>query len=170
MNLHPYHGALPNIHPDAWIAPGAHIIGDVTVAEGASIWFGSVLRGDVSTISIGRFSNVQDNSVIHADPGRPCTVGEYVTLGHAVIVHGCTIDDRVLVGMGAVVMNGAHVHSDTILAARALVPEERDIPGKSLVIGMPGKIVRELNDDELASLWRSADHYAARARDYKSGA
>ncbi|HUZ78631.1 MAG TPA: gamma carbonic anhydrase family protein [Chloroflexota bacterium] len=171
--LHGHHGARPEVHPLAWVAPGAHLIGDVFVAEGASIWFGAVLRGDVNSITVGRFSNIQDNSVLHADGPRgggvgfPCRIGEYVTVGHAAIVHGCTVADRVLIGMGAVVMNGARVGRECIVGARALVSEGREVPDHSLVLGIPGKVVREITPQELQQLGRSANHYAELARSYR---
>ena len=166
MNLHPHHGAKPEVHPTAWIAPGAHLIGDVHVAEGASVWFGAVLRGDVSSIHVGRFSNVQDNTVIHADPGSPCVVGDYVTVGHACVVHGCTVEDHVLVGMGAVVMNRARVGRESILGARALVSEDKVIDNRSLVLGIPGKVVRQVTDEEIRAIQHSAEHYHELAGSY----
>jgi len=174
VEIHPHHGAMPEIHPTAWVAPGAHIIGDVHIGEGAGVWFGSVLRGDMCSISIGRFTNVQDNTVIHIEseerdhPCRPCIVGDYVTIGHACIIHGCTIDDRVLVGMGSVLMNWSHIASDTILGARALVSERKEIPSRSLVLGIPGKIVRELSDEEVGHIMHSADTYRALAQSYRN--
>jgi len=173
VEIHPHHGARPEVHPAAWIAPGVHLIGEVYVAEGASVWFGSVLRGDVCSISIGRYSNVQDNSVFHAESAHggagctACVVGEYVTVGHSCIVHGCTIGDRVLVGMGAVVMNRARVASETILGARALIAEDKEIPSHSLVIGIPGKVVRELSAEESSYIQYSAQHYYELAQSYR---
>jgi carbonic anhydrase/acetyltransferase-like protein (isoleucine patch superfamily) len=172
MTLHAHHGAKPEVHPTAFVAAGAHLIGDVYVAERASIWFGAVLRGDVNSITIGRYSNVQDNTVIHADgprgdpSGAPTVVGEHVTIGHACIIHGCTIGDYVLVGMGSVVMNHARVAAEVILGARALVSENKDVPTRSLVLGIPGKVVRELTEGELHTLRSSADHYAELAQTY----
>ena len=173
MAIHPHHGASPDIHPSAWIAPGAHLIGDVHVAEGASIWFGAVLRGDVCSISIGAHSNVQDNTVIHAESarnGEPCTptiVGQHVTIGHSCVVHGCVVEHLVLVGMGAIVMNHAHIGAECILGARALVSEHKVIPARSLVIGIPGKVVRAVSEEELAFIPYSAQHYWELAQSYK---
>ena len=175
MPTHPHHGASPEVHPNAWIAPNAHLIGEVQVAEGASVWFGAVLRGDVCSISIGYCSNVQDNTVMHAESarnGEPCTptiVGEYVTIGHSCVVHGCVIEDRSLVGMGAIVMNHAHVGAECILGARALVSEHKTIPARSLVIGIPGKVVRAVTEEELAFIPYSAEHYRELAQSYKVG-
>jgi carbonic anhydrase/acetyltransferase-like protein (isoleucine patch superfamily) len=173
LEIHAHHGASPDIHPSAWIAPGVHLIGDVHIAEGASVWFGAVLRGDVCSISIGRFSNVQDNTVIHAESardGEPCTptvVGEHVTIGHSCVVHGCVVEDRVLVGMGAIVMNHARIGAESILGARALVSENKSIPPRSLVVGIPGKVVRPVSDEELAFIPYSAQHYWELAQSYK---
>jgi len=172
MPLHAHHGGKPDVHPTAFVAPGAHLIGDVYIAERASIWFGAVLRGDVNSITISPFSNVQDNTVIHADGprddplGAPTLVGEHVTIGHACIIHGCTIGDHVLIGMGSVVMNHARVASEVILGARALVSEHKDIPSRSLVLGIPGKVVRELTEEELRAIRGSAAHYAELAQSY----
>jgi carbonic anhydrase/acetyltransferase-like protein (isoleucine patch superfamily) len=175
VEFHPHHGASPEVHPSAWIAPGAHLIGDVHIAEGASVWFGAVLRGDVCSISIGRYSNVQDNTVIHAESaqhGNPCTptiVGESVTIGHSCIVHGCVIGDRCLIGMGAIVMNHARVEEESILGARALVSENKVIPARSLVIGIPGKVVRPVSEEELRFIPFSAQHYHELAQSYRAG-
>ncbi len=172
MELIAHHGVSPEVHPGAWIAPTATLIGDVHVSEGASVWFGSVLRGDVCSISIGRYSNVQDNTVIHVESamhGEPCSptvVGEYVTIGHACIVHGCTIADRVLVGMGAVVMNHARIETESILGARTLVAENKVIAARSLVVGIPGKVVREVSQEELTFIPFSATHYHELAQSY----
>ena len=173
MPIHAHHGASPEVHPGAWIAPGAHLIGDVHIAEGASVWFGAVLRGDVCSISIGAYSNVQDNTVIHAESardGEPCTptiVGQHVTIGHSCVIHGCVVEDRVLVGMGAIVMNHAHIGAECILGARALVSEHKTMPARSLVIGIPGKVVREVSAEELAFIPYSAQHYWELAQSYR---
>ena len=172
MPVHPHHGASPEVHPRAWIAPNAHLIGEVHIAEDASVWFGAVLRGDVCGITIGARSNVQDNTVIHAESaqhGNPCTptiVGDDVTIGHACVVHGCVVEDRCLVGMGAIVMNHARIGTESILGARALVSENKVIPARSLVIGIPGKVARAVTEEELAFIPFSAKHYAELARSY----
>jgi carbonic anhydrase/acetyltransferase-like protein (isoleucine patch superfamily) len=175
LPTHPHHGASPEVHPTAWLAPNATLIGDVHIGEGASVWFGAVLRGDVCTISIGAYTNVQDNTVIHVEashderPCNPCTVGSRVTIGHACIVHGSTIEDRVLVGMGAVVMNRSHIGTDCILGARALVSEDKDIAPRSLVIGIPGKVARPVSEQEVSFIPYSAQHYWELAQSYKTG-
>lgn len=164
----PFGDKQPRIAPDAFIAPSATIIGDVTIAAGASVWFGAVLRGDVEPIVIGERSNVQDNAVIHCDPGHPATIGAGVTVGHLAIVHGATIGDNTLVGMGSTVMNGARVGAESVVGARALVAEGKEFPDRSLVVGMPARLVRELDSDSIARIYHSADTYAARAQRYRA--
>ena len=163
-------GRAPEVAGDAWTAPTAVAIGAVTVGSQASLWFGAVARGDGDEIRIGARSNVQDNAVLHADPGFPALIGEDVTIGHNATVHGCTLEDRVIVGMGASVMNGARVGSDSIVAAGTLVPEGVTIPPRSLVVGAPGKVRRELTDDELAKVRRNAEVYVEKAQTYRTGA
>lgn len=163
-------GRAPEVAGDAWTAPTAVAIGAVTVGSQASLWFGAVARGDGDEIRIGARSNVQDNAVLHADPGFPALIGEDVTIGHNATVHGCTLEDRVIVGMGAIVMNGARVGSDSIVAAGTLVPEGVTIPPRSLVVGAPGKVRRELTDDELAKVRRNAEVYVEKAQTYRTGA
>jgi carbonic anhydrase/acetyltransferase-like protein (isoleucine patch superfamily) len=153
----------PLIAETAWIAPGAHVLGRVELADGASVWFGAVLRGDNEPIRIGAGSNVQENSVLHTDPGHPLVVGNGVTIGHQVMLHGCTIGDASLVGIQAVVLNGARIGRECLIGAGALVPEGREIPDRSLVIGTPGKVVRQLTDEEVAGIRASADRYRERA-------
>ncbi|WP_040156249.1 gamma carbonic anhydrase family protein [Mobilicoccus massiliensis] len=160
----------PVVAEDAWCAPTSVIVGAVSIASQASLWFGTVARGDGDEIRVGARSNVQDNAVLHTDPGFACVLGEDVTVGHAAVVHGCTIEDRVIVGMGATVMNGARVGSDSIVAAGTLVSEGVEIPPRSLVMGVPGKVRRELTDDELAKVTRNAQIYVDKARRYATSA
>src|SRR5207244_4950380 len=134
----------PAIHSSAWIVPGATVIGDVTLEEESSVWYGAVLRGDINRIIIGPRSNVQDNAVVHIDTGDPTTVGELVTIGHSAIVHACKIDNEVLIGMGAIVLDGAEIGARTIIGANALVTLGMSIPAGSLVLGSPAKIRRQL--------------------------
>lgn len=157
---------LTRIHPSAFVAPGAVVIGDVVVGEWASVWYGVVARGDTERITIGARSNVQDNSVLHADPGFLCTLGTGVTVGHRCIVHGATVEDHCLIGMGAILMNGAVIGTESLVGAGALVPEGKLIPPRSLVLGMPGKVVRTLTDAEVARLHASADHYVANGQGF----
>lgn len=144
-----------------WVALGAHLAGDVTVGEDVGIWFGAVIRGDNEPIRIGARTNVQDNAVLHSDWGAPLTIGIGCTIGHAAIIHGCTIGDNVLVGMGATVLNRAVIGDNSLVGANALVTEGKQFPPRSLIVGAPAKVVRELTDDEVAGLRRSADDYVA---------
>jgi len=149
----------PQIAEGAWVAPTATLVGAVEVAEGASIWYGAVLRGDNEPIVIGPDSNVQDNVVFHTDEGIPVSLGRGVSVGHNAVVHGSTVGDDVLVGMGAILMNRSVIGNECLIAAGALVPEGADIPPRSLVVGVPAKVVRELTDDEVARVRRNASLY-----------
>src|SRR5487761_2169432 len=150
---------VPNVASDAFVAPGAIIVGSVTVGARASVWYHAVLRGDASTIVLGEDSNLQDGCVIHADPGFPVRIGKRVTIGHRAVIHGATIDDDVLIGMGAILMNGAHIHSGSIVAAGALVPQGVDVPAGSLIAGVPGKVMRPATTRDAASITHGSDHY-----------
>jgi carbonic anhydrase/acetyltransferase-like protein (isoleucine patch superfamily) len=141
-------GHTPQVDPTAWIAPGAVVAGRVTLGPEVGIWYSAVVRADNDAISIGAGSNIQDGSVLHADPGFPCSVGENVTVGHRAVVHGCTVEDEVLVGMGAVIMNGATVGRGSVVAAGAVISQGVTVPPGSLVAGVPGKIRRETTADE----------------------
>lgn len=152
---------------DVFMAAGARIVGDVTIGEQSSVWFNAVIRGDTEAVRIGRDTNIQDNCVLHADPGFPCVVGDGVTVGHAAVVHGAKIGDNVVIGMHAVVMNGAVVGRDSLLAVGAILTENAVIPSGSLVMGLPGKVVRELTTDEIARNRRSAEHYVANAKSFR---
>jgi len=163
-------GVAPVVADDAWTAPTAVLVGAVTLGSQASLWFGAVARGDGDDISIGARSNVQDNAVLHADPGFPCVLGEDVTVGHAAVVHGAQVEDRVIVGMGSTVMNGARIGSDSIVAAGTLVSEGVQIPPRSLVMGVPGKVRRELTEAELDKVARNAAVYVEKAQLYSSSA
>lgn len=142
-----------------WIAPGAHVIGDVHLGRNVGIWFGAVLRGDKEPLTIGEGSNIQEHAMIHADPGFPATIGAGVTVGHRAIVHGCTIGDGTLIGMGATVLNGAKIGRNCLIGAGALVTEGKEIPDGSLVMGTPAKVIRSLGEEALASLRKAADNY-----------
>lgn len=159
----PFNGVAPTCHESAWIAPGARIIGNVTLGEEASIWYNAVVRGDTDPIHIGDRSNVQDGTVIHVDWNAPTYIGSDVTIGHSAIIHGCTIGDRSLIGMGAIILNHAQIGEDSLIAAGALITERKIIPPRSLVMGSPGRIVRTLTDDEVASILASAHHYVESA-------
>ncbi|MDQ4061567.1 MAG: gamma carbonic anhydrase family protein [Pseudomonadota bacterium] len=155
---------LGNVRPElpdgsSWVAPGAVLIGRVRLGAEASVWYGAVLRGDIEPISIGRRTNIQDGCVLHTDPGFPLTVGEGCTVGHRAVLHGCTIGANSLIGIGAAVLNGAVVGRNCIIGANALVTEGKVIPDNSLVVGAPGKVVRELDEEAVRALTRSADTY-----------
>lgn len=157
----------PKVAETAWIAPGAWVVGDVVLEEGSSVWFGAVLRGDIETITVGRNSNIQDGCVLHTDLGFPLEIGADVTIGHRAVLHGCVVDHGSLIGMGAVVLNGAQIGSGSIIGAGALVPEGKVIPELSLAIGVPARIVRKIEQSELAGLSRSADGYRKRAERFR---
>ena len=156
-----------DIADNAFIAPSAVVIGDVKLQPESSIWFGAVLRGDIETITIGRGSNIQDGTVCHTDPNNPCTIGEFVTVGHMAMLHGCTIGDGSLIGIGATLMNGSSVGKECIVGAHALVTEGKKFPDGVVIMGAPAKVVRELNDDDRAKLRANAERYVARAKRYK---
>lgn len=168
MPIIPYKSITPTIHPDAWLAPNATVIGDTHIGARSTIWFGAVLRGDVNHIRIGSETNVQDNAVIHVTTnGLPTILGNCVTIGHAAILHACTVEDEALVGMGATVLDGAIIQSRSMVAAGALVSPKKVIETGWLWAGVPAKPVRKLTDDELAYLSWSATHYANLAVNYR---
>ncbi len=171
MAIHELDGIGPELPPngEAWVAPTATLIGKVTLGEGVGVWFGTVMRGDNERITVGRNTNVQELCVFHTDMGFPLTIGEGCTVGHRAILHGCTVGDNVLVGMGAIVLNGARIGNNCLIAAGALVPEGREVPSGSLVLGVPGKPVRQLSADEIAKNRASAAHYVANWKRYAKG-
>ncbi len=158
----------PVIDPAAWVAPTASVIGRARLGPDASVWYTTVVRADQERIDIGAGSNVQDGSVLHADPGRPVTIGERVTIGHRAIVHGATVDDDVLIGMGAVVLNGARIGSGSIVGAGAVVSENTEVPPGSLVLGVPGRVRGELGDGDRRRIVANAEHYVALAARHRS--
>ena len=169
MSIYSLGALTPRIAPSAWVAPNASVIGDVHLGERVSIWFGAVLRGDIDRISIGAGSNIQDGSVCHADPGRPLLVGENVTAGHMVMLHGCTIGEGSLIGIKSVILNGAVIGEQSLIGANSLIPEGKIIPPRSLVMGSPGKVVRELSDAEVARIAHGVQLYVANAQRYRTG-
>jgi len=171
MTLHALDGISPSLpeNGDFWIAPGAHLIGKVRIGAGVGIWFGAVLRGDCEVIEVGEGSNIQENSVLHSDPGFPMIVGRGVTVGHRAMLHGGIIGDNVLIGMGAMVMNGARIGDNCLIGAGAMVTEGKEIPPGSLVLGAPGKVVRELDEAAIAGLRASAEHYQRNMRRFRAG-
>lgn len=169
MTLYALDGVSPSLPDteDFWIAPDANVIGDVRISEAVSIWFGATLRGDTEPLSVGAGTNIQENSVVHADPGFPVVIGENCTIGHKAMIHGCEIGDGTLIGMGATVLNGAKIGRGCLIGAGALVTEGKVIPDGSMVLGMPAKVVRDLDDSTRAGLLTSAENYRARMRQYR---
>jgi carbonic anhydrase/acetyltransferase-like protein (isoleucine patch superfamily) len=157
--LLPYDGTSPAIPESAWLAPNATLVGAVTLGEHASVFYGAVLRGDMDSITIGEGTNLQDNVTVHVDAGRPARIGARVSVGHAAVLHGCTVEDDCLIGMSATVLNGAVIGSGSLVAAGAVVLEGTVIPPRSLVAGVPAKVRRELTDDEYAKVQANAAHY-----------
>ena len=162
-------GQGPEIHPTAWIAPDAQVVGKVRIGPRASVWFGAVLRGDNEWIEVGEGSNVQELSVLHTDWGFPLTIGARCTIGHKAMVHGCTIGDQSLVGMSATILNGAMIGRESLVGAAALVTEGKRFEDRSLVVGAPAKAVRSLDDAAVERLRLSAEHYAANAARFAQG-
>ena len=159
----------PRLGAGAWVADSAQVIGNVELDEDASIWFGAILRGDNEWMEIGEGSNVQDGSVLHADIGHPVVIGENVTVGHKVVLHGCTVGDGSLIGIQAVVLNGAKIGKHCLVGAGALVTEGKEFPDGSMIIGSPAKVVRQLTPEQIARLQRSAEHYVANAKRFAAG-
>ena len=148
------------------VSPNATIIGDVTLEKNTSVWFNAVLRGDIENIFVGEGSNVQDGSVLHTDPGCPLKIGKNVTIGHMVMLHGCTIEDNSLIGIGAVILNNAKIGKNCIIGAKALITENKEIPDTSLVVGSPGKIVREVSEEEKKAVMKNTKHYQENWKKY----
>lgn len=160
---------MPTIHPSAFIAPTASVMGRVTIGADASVWYGAVLRGDLEAIEIGDETNIQDLTMVHADPGAPCRIGKRVGVGHRAILHGCTVEDLCLIGMGSIILNGACIGGGSVVAAGALVPEGMLVPPGSLVMGVPGRIVRPVDDAlsrRVAGTWA---RYVAHAKRHRNG-
>ena len=165
--LRSFRGVLPRVHPTAFIDESAQVIGDVEIGEESSVWMGVVVRGDVNRIRIGRRTNVQDGTIVHVMiRTHPTTIGDNVTIGHGAIVHGCTIEDQCLVGMGAILLNGSHVGAGSIVAAGTLLVEGQKVPKRSLVMGSPGKVKRLLTQAEVADIQKYADRYVGYRLDY----
>jgi carbonic anhydrase/acetyltransferase-like protein (isoleucine patch superfamily) len=160
---------VPQLADDVYIAPNAVVIGDVVLAAEVSIWFGAVVRGDVERIVIGRGSNIQDNSVLHSDPGAPLTVGEMVTVGHMVTLHGCSVGDGTLIGMGASVLNNARIGRNCLVGAQALITEGKEYPDGMLIVGSPARAIRPLTAQELERIAGNRQRYMERARRYRAG-
>lgn len=165
--IHALGERVPVIADDAFVAPGATVIGDVQLGARSSVWFGAVLRGDVERLTIGRSTNIQDNCVLHSDPGAPLVLGDDVTVGHMAVLHGCHVGDAALIGIGAIVMNRARIGARSIVGAGALVTEGKEFPEGVLIMGSPAKVARSLTEEELARLPESARRYAERAQLYR---
>jgi carbonic anhydrase/acetyltransferase-like protein (isoleucine patch superfamily) len=162
-------GIAPKIDPSAWVAPDANLIGRVVLEAEASVWFGATLRGDNEEIRVGRGSNVQENCVLHTDIGYPLVIGANCTIGHKAMLHGCTIGDGSLIGMGATILNGAKIGKGCLIGACALITEGKEIPDGSLVMGAPGKVIRQLDETARAGLLASAASYQGNARRFRAG-
>ena len=168
MALYEVDGKSPQVHSTAWVADSAEVMGNVHLGADASVWFGCVLRGDSDPLTIGEGSNVQDLSVLHADPGSPLTLGRHVTIGHKVMLHGCTVGDESLIGIGAIVLNGAKIGRNCLVGAGALVTEGKEFPDGSMIVGAPARAVRQLTPEQIAGLRRSAQHYIDNARRFRA--
>lgn len=165
-NIISYKGVDPQLAENVYIAPGAFVIGRVKIAQGANIWYNTVLRGDVDEIHVGRYTNIQDNSTVHVVCGSPAVIGDYVTVGHGAIIHGCTVGNNCLIGMGAILLNYAEIGDNCIIAAGSLIPERKKIPPNSLVMGSPGKVVRQLTEEDIEKIRESSLSYHELAQDY----
>lgn len=169
MAVYELDGVAPEVAESAWIADSAQVMGRVSLGPDASVWFGTVVRGDTESITIGEGSNIQDASVLHADMGKPLVVGRHVTVGHQVMLHGCTIGDESLIGIGAVVLNGARIGKNCLVGAGSLVTEGKEFPDGSMIIGSPAKAIRQLSPEQIEGLRQSAKHYIDNARRFKAG-
>lgn len=169
MSIYHLDDRRPALGKDVWIAPNATVIGDVRLGDGASVWWNAVLRGDNDTIAIGAGSNIQDGSVLHVDAGVPMNIGPRVTVGHLVMLHGCTVGEESLIGIKSVILNRAVIGKHCIIGANSLIPEGKVIPDRSLVMGSPGKVVRQLTDEEVMRLSLAAAGYVANAARYRAG-
>ncbi|ANT59077.1 gamma carbonic anhydrase family protein [Salipiger sp. CCB-MM3] len=169
MTVYALDGVAPELHESAWVAPDANLIGKIVMEEGSSVWFGCTLRGDNEEIRVGAGSNVQENVVCHTDMGFPLTIGAGCTIGHKAMLHGCTIGENSLIGMGATILNGAKIGRNCLIGAGALIPEGKEIPDGSLVMGMPGKVVRQLDEAAIEGLRKSALNYQENARRFSAG-
>jgi carbonic anhydrase/acetyltransferase-like protein (isoleucine patch superfamily) len=162
--------ATPEIHPSAWVAESAQVVGRVTLGENASVWYGAVVRADNDDIRIGRNSNIQDGSVLHLDTGLPLVIGDNVTVGHQVVLHGCTIGDGTLVGIQSVILNGARIGKNCLVGAGSLVTEGKEFPDGVMIMGSPAKVVRELTPEQIARLQQSAEYYVAQTQRHRDQA
>ncbi|MFG6116595.1 gamma carbonic anhydrase family protein [Halobacillus sp. MO56] len=165
--IHNYGGKKPEVDTSVFIAPGAHVIGDVSIGKESSIWFNAVLRGDEAPIKIGERCSIQDNTTCHLYEESPLIVKDEVTVGHNVILHGCTVENRCIIGMGSTILDGAVIGEESIIGANTLIPPGKQIPPRSLVVGSPGKVVRELNEKDFELIQLSIDTYVHKGKEYK---
>lgn len=168
MSIYRYDGKQPDIHTNTYVADTADVIGNVSLANGSSVWYQAVLRGDNELIEIGEGSNIQECAVLHTDPGYPLRVGSGVTIGHQAMLHGCTVGDGSLIGIQAIILNGAIIGKNYLVAAGAVVTEGKLFPDNSLIVGAPAKVVRELTDQAIVEMKENASHYVERAQQHKS--
>lgn len=164
--LLPYKGVMPRVGKNAFIAENAYVIGDVEIGDYASVWYGAVLRGDFASIAIGTHTSIQENCVVHTDHGYPSTVGSHVTTGHTAVIHGATVGDHCIIGMGALLLNGAMVGTESIVGAGAVLAEGKEFAPRSLILGVPGKLLRAVTDQELERIYSNAETYLGYAREY----
>ena len=169
MSIYALGESTPQVDDSAWVADSADVIGDVRLAAEANVWFNAVLRGDNTLLSVGRGTNVQDGAVLHSDPGFPLTLGEFVTVGHQVMLHGCTVGDGSLIGIQSVILNGARIGRDCLVGAGSLVTEGKEFPDGSLIMGRPAKVVRTLTPEQIAAQRQGAVNYVAKAKVFKNG-
>jgi carbonic anhydrase/acetyltransferase-like protein (isoleucine patch superfamily) len=165
----PAREAVINIHPTAFIAPGAVVLGDVTLGARASIWYGAVLRGDMAAISVGEATNLQDGTIVHVDEGKPARIGARVGVGHRAILHACTVEDDCLIGMGSVLLNDVHVGTGSVVAAGAVVPEGTRVPPGSLIVGVPARVARQVDETLRERIRLTWEHYVAEAERHRTG-
>lgn len=166
LMLYRYGGKEPNVDSSVFVAPGAHIIGDVTIGEESTVWFNAVLRGDEGPISIGKKCSIQDNVTAHLYEGFPLVIEDEVTVGHNAILHGCTVKKRCIIGMGATILDGAEIGEESIIGANTLIPSGKKIPPRSLVVGSPGKVIREITDKDVELIQLSIDTYVLKGKEY----
>ena len=165
--IYEFENNTPTLDKDSWVASNAVLIGRVILKKDANVWFNVVLRGDIETITIGEGSNVQDGSIFHTDPGCPITLGKNVTVGHMVMLHGCEVDDNTLIGIGSTILNKTKIGKNCIIGANTLIPENKVIPDRSLVLGSPGKVIRQITDKEIEEIKKNAKHYVENYKKYK---
>ena len=168
MPLLAFNGVTPTLAPDVFVAPGAMVIGDVTIGEGSSVWYNAVLRGDIAPIRIGKGSNVQDGAVLHVDEGVPCVLGDGVVIGHGAVVHSATVGNGAMVAMHATLLSHAKIGDECIVGANALVAEGKEFPARSLIVGVPGKVLRDVTDEQAEAIRENARRYAAYAQKHRA--